>query len=83
MSTLRCADESSERHIFKRIWADVRIHCSMNFDAPILYERMLKAAANDKDSLREIREIISLTNDNIIPQDFLKLYEQFEKVVKQ
>lgn len=56
---------------------------NMNFDAPILYERMLKAAANDKDSLREIREIISLTNDNIIPQDFLKLYEQFEKVVKQ
>jgi hypothetical protein len=56
---------------------------NMNFDSPILYERMLKAAANDKDSLREIREIISLTNDNIIPQDFLKLYEQFEKVVKQ
>lgn len=56
---------------------------NMSFDVPILYERMLKAAANDKDSLREIREIISLTNDNIIPQDFLKLYEQFEKVVKQ
>jgi hypothetical protein len=43
----------------------------------------LKAAANNKDSLREIRDIISLTNNNIIPQDFLKLYEQFEKVVKQ
>lgn len=56
---------------------------NMSFDVPILYERMLKAAANDKDSLREIREIISLTNDNIIPQDFLKMYEQFEKVVKQ
>ncbi|NLB77519.1 MAG: hypothetical protein GX796_01355 [Clostridiaceae bacterium] len=56
---------------------------NMNFDAPILYERMLKAAANNNDSLREIREIISLTNDNIIPQDFLKLYEQFEKAVKQ
>lgn len=56
---------------------------NMNFDAPILYERMLKAAANDKDSLREIRDIISLTNENIIPQDFLKLYEQFERVVKQ
>ena len=55
---------------------------NMNFDTPILYERMLKAAATDKDSLREIRDIISLTNDNIIPQDFLKLYEQFEKVVK-
>ena len=39
--------------------------------------------SNDKNSLREIREVISLTNNNIIPQDFLKLYEQFEKVVKQ
>lgn len=55
----------------------------MNFDAPILYERMLKAAANDKESLREIRDIISLASDNIVPQGFLALYEQFEKVVKQ
>ena len=56
---------------------------NMNFDAPILYERMLKAAANDKESLREIRDIISLASDNIVPQGFLALYEQFEKVVKQ
>ena len=55
---------------------------NMNFDAPILYERMLKAAANDKESLREIRDIISLASDNIVPQGFLALYEQFEKVVK-
>lgn len=53
-----------------------------NYDTPILYERMLKAAASDKDSLREIREIIELANNNIVPQDFLRLYEQFEKVVK-
>lgn len=54
-----------------------------SFDAPVLYERMLKAAANDKDSLREIRDIISLANDNVVPQEFLRLYEQFEKVVKK
>lgn len=56
---------------------------NMNLDTPILYERMLKAAANDKESLREIREIITLANDNVVPQDFLRLYEQFEKVVKK
>ena len=56
---------------------------NMNLDAPILYERMLKAAANDKESLREIREIITLANNNVVPQDFLRLYEQFERVVKK
>jgi hypothetical protein len=55
---------------------------NMNYDTPVLYERMLKAAASDTGSLREIRAIIKLTNDNIVPQDFLWLYEQFEKVVK-
>lgn len=53
-----------------------------SFDMPILYERMLKAAASNADSLREIRSIIELANDNIVPQDFLRLYEQFEKAVK-
>ena len=55
---------------------------NMNYDAPILYERMLKAASTAPETLREVREIISLANDNIVPQEFLKLYEQFEKVVK-
>ena len=53
-----------------------------SFDAHILYESMLKAAASNTDSLREIRKIIDFTNDNTVPQDFLRLYEQFEKVVK-
>ena len=56
---------------------------NMNFDAPILYERMLKAAAKSPDSLREVREIITLANDNVVPPDFLKLYEQFEKVISK
>lgn len=55
---------------------------NMNYETPILYERMLKAAASSPDSLREVREIISLTSDNIVPQDFVRLYEQFEKAVK-
>ncbi|MGV6995966.1 phospholipase D family protein [Desulfovibrio sp. QI0430] len=55
---------------------------NMNYDTPILYERMLKAAATDSDSLRDIRKIIKLANNNIVPQNFLRLYEQFEKVMK-
>jgi hypothetical protein len=55
---------------------------NMNYDVPILYERMLKAASTAPETLREVRAIISLANDNIVPQEFLKLYEQFEKVVK-
>lgn len=56
---------------------------NMNYDAPILYERMLKTAANSPDTLREVREIIQLMSNNIVPQDFIKLYEQFEKAVKK
>jgi len=55
---------------------------NMNYDVPILYERMLKAASTAPETLREVRDIISLVNDNIVPQEFLKLFEQFEKVVK-
>jgi HKD family nuclease len=55
---------------------------NMSYDTPILYERMLKAAASDTGSLQEIREIIELANDHIVPPDFLRLYEQFEKAVK-
>jgi hypothetical protein len=56
---------------------------NMSYDTPILYERMLKAAANAPESLRDVREIIELSNDNIVPKDFLELYEKFEKAVKK
>jgi HKD family nuclease len=55
---------------------------NMNFDSPILYERMLKAAASSPESLRDIREIISLASGKIVPKDFVKIYEQFEKALK-
>lgn len=54
----------------------------MDYDIPILYERMLKAAANSPDNLREVREIIKLTGSSIVPTDFIQLYEQFEKAAK-
>lgn len=56
---------------------------NISYDAPILYERMLKAAANSPESLREVREIIELTGEKIVPQDFINLYEQFEKAVRK
>ena len=56
---------------------------NVNYDTPILYERMLKAVAKSPESLREIRNIIELANDNVIPKDFLELYEQFEKVIRK
>jgi HKD family nuclease len=55
---------------------------NMNYETPILYERMLKAAASSPDSLRDIREIIDLTGEKIVPQDFARLYEQFVKALK-
>jgi hypothetical protein len=56
---------------------------NMNYDMPILYERMLKASAHSPESLRDIREIIELTNEKIVPRDFIMLYEQFEKAVSK
>ena len=55
---------------------------NINYETPILYERMLKAAATSPDSLREVSEIISLTGADIVPKDFTRLYEHFEKAVK-
>jgi len=54
---------------------------SFNYDTPILYERMLKAAVSSPESLREIKDIIRLIGDEIVPSEFKKLYEQFERVV--
>jgi len=54
---------------------------SLNYDAPILYERMLKAVASSPDCLREIKDVIRLAGEEVVPREFKKLYEQFEKVV--
>jgi hypothetical protein len=56
---------------------------NMSYDAPVLYERMLEAAAGSPENLREVREIIELAGEKIVPQDFVKLYEQFEKAVRK
>jgi HKD family nuclease len=65
----------------KRGNADYR-SLSMSYDDPILYEPMLKTAATEPENLREVRETIELANNDIVPQDFVRLYEQFEKAVK-
>ena len=55
---------------------------NISYDTPILYERMLKTAATAPQNLREVRDIIKMTGAGIVPPDFIKLYEQFEKAVK-
>jgi hypothetical protein len=50
---------------------------------PALYERMLKASARSPEKLREVREIIEQVSDGSIPEDFVKLYEQFEKALRR
>ena len=49
---------------------------------PALYEKMLRAAARSPQKFKDIKKILDLiTDDNIIPDGFKKLYEAFEKVV--
>lgn len=53
------------------------------FDTPVLYERMLQVAAHNPERLYEIREVMALLSEEIIPQEFVALFEQFAKVVKK
>ncbi len=50
---------------------------------PVLYEKMLKKAANEPESFTEIEKIIRLLpEDGVVPEAFKKLYSTFRKVVK-
>lgn len=49
---------------------------------PALYEKMLKTSVHSKERFNEIKSLLGLiTDDNIIPQGFIELYEVFEKVL--
>ena len=52
------------------------------FDTPILYERMLNIAANEPERLKEIRDVMALASEGIVPSEFRALFHQFEKVLK-
>lgn len=50
---------------------------------PALYEKMLKTAAQDPDKFKGIDYLIKMvSDDNVIPDDFLKLYQTFREAVK-
>jgi hypothetical protein len=50
---------------------------------PALYEKMLKAAATSPDKLREIGRLLDMISDeDIIPEGFIELYETFKKAVR-
>jgi len=51
-------------------------------DTPVLYEKMLKAAATNPDKLREIKKVMEMiTDQDIIPEEFYALYRSFERAV--
>lgn len=50
---------------------------------PALYEKMLQAAATDRQKLRRVEELVkTVTGDDVIPEEFTKMYETFKKAVK-
>ena len=49
-----------------------------------LYEKMLKVAATNPEKLHGIDYLMkAVSNDGIIPEDFIKLYETFQRAVKK
>ena len=55
----------------------------MNYHVPALYEKMLQTAASNSEKFKGIEYLIkSISDDGIIPEDFVKLFEKFKKAVK-
>lgn len=51
--------------------------------APALYEKMLQTAVNSPERFKEIERLVeAVSEDNVIPEGFEKLYETFKKVMK-
>ena len=50
---------------------------------PALYEKMLRTAVNSPERFKEIERLVeAVSEDNVIPEGFEKLYETFKKVMK-
>ena len=53
------------------------------YQVPALYEKMLQTAANNPEKFKGIEYLMrTISEDGIIPDDFVKLYETFKKAVK-
>ena len=52
------------------------------YNVPALYEKMLQTAASDKKKFQGLSYLMNaVSEDNVVPEDFKKLYEIFVKVV--
>ena len=60
---------------------DTDIHSSPVYSA--VYEKMLKAVHQNPNRLKEIADIIKRLDPDIIGQEFLDMYQQFEQVVRR
>lgn len=50
---------------------------------PALYEKMLQTAVNSPERFKEIERLVdAVSEDNVIPEGFEKLYQTFKKVMK-
>ena len=57
---------------------------SQFYNTPALYEKMLQAAATYPEKFKGIEYLMNnLTTNEVIPEDFKKLYNTFKRVVKQ
>ena len=53
------------------------------YQAPALYEKMLQTAASAPEKFKGIEYLMkTLAGDEVVPDDFKKLYQTFKKVVK-
>jgi hypothetical protein len=58
-------------------------HSPQNYKTPALYEKMLQTAATDPEKFKGIEYLMkTISEDGIIPEDFRKLYDTFQKAVK-
>ena len=49
---------------------------------PALYERMLQTAVDDPEKLEGLTYLLrTVSDDGVIPEDFRRLYEAFQKAV--
>ena len=56
---------------------------SLDDSMPAIYEKMLKTAYTEPERLKEIRNVMERISDSdIIPDEFVKLYETFAKTLK-
>jgi hypothetical protein len=53
------------------------------YEMPALYEKLLQTAANNPRKFKDIEQLMNtISEDDIVPEDFKELYDTFKKAVK-